>query len=81
LLRSLNPGNSSSSENVSLPDLILCDEIERFPAKLNLSGSDSFSRAAFLRRNVNHLRASIVRQMRQSIHRQPPIATIIRPGS
>jgi hypothetical protein len=80
LLRGLDPGDARGRENISLPDLILGNELKRFPPKLNRAGRDSFSRALGLRGDVNHLRAAIVRQMRQSIHLQPPIATIIRPG-
>ncbi len=68
LLRRLNPGDARSREDVPLPDLILGNQLERFLPQLNLAGGDRFPRALFLRGNVNHLRAAIVRQMGQSIH-------------
>ncbi len=80
LLRRLNSGDARSGEDVPLPDLVLRDEIERFLPEVNLAGGDRFPRALFLRGDVDHLRASIVRQVGQSIHLQPPMATIIRPG-
>jgi hypothetical protein len=80
LLCGLNPGQARSRENVPLPDLIPGNEIERFLPKPNHASRDSFPRALRLGGDIHHLRAAIVRQVRQSIHLQPPIATIMRPG-
>jgi len=63
LLGGLNSGNARGRENIAFGDLISCDQIKRLPPEPNLSACNGCSFTERLRRNVNHLHATIVRDV------------------
>src|SRR5437773_7372239 len=67
-LRSLDPGKPSSREDVSLCDLIFCDQIERLVLELNCANGNSSPLAHRFGRDIHHLRATIARNVSEPFH-------------
>ena len=68
LLGGLNSGNTRGRKDIAFGDLIACDQIERFPLEPNLSAGNGSSSTKWLRRNINHLRATIGIDVSESFH-------------
>jgi hypothetical protein len=68
LLGGLNSGNARGRENIAFGDLIPCDQVERFPLEPNLTACNGSSFTKRLRRNINHLRATIGIDVSESFH-------------
>src|SRR5262245_3742325 len=68
LLSGLNSSNARGRKHIAFGDLISCDQIERFPLEPNLSACNGSSFTEWLRRNINHLRATVGADVRKSFH-------------
>jgi hypothetical protein len=68
LLRSLDPGKPSSREDVPLCDLIFCDQIESLALEPNSANGNSSPLGCRFGRDINHLRATIARNVREPFH-------------
>src|SRR6478609_363403 len=68
LLGGLNSGNARGCEDIAFGDLIPCHQVERFPLEPNLTARNGSSFTKRLRRNINHLRATIGIDVSESFH-------------
>ena len=68
LLGGLNSGNARGRENIAFGDLISCDQIERFPLEPDFPACNGSSFTERLRRNINHLHATIGIDVSQPFH-------------
>ena len=59
LLGGLDPGNTRGRKDIAFGDLMACDQIQRFPLEPNFPACNGSSFTERLRRNINHLRATI----------------------
>src|SRR5215472_17818866 len=71
LLGGLNSTNACGREHIAFGDLISCDQIERFPLEPNLSARNGSSFTERLRRNINHLHATLGTNVSQAFHFLP----------
>ena len=68
LFGGLNSSNPRGPEDMAFGDLISCDQIKRFLLEPNLSACNGSSFAKRLRRNINHLRATVGTDVSESFH-------------
>ena len=70
LLGRLNSRNARGCEHIAFGDLIARDQTERFSPKPNFSACHGSSFTDRLRRNINHLHATIGSNVRESFHKE-----------
>ena len=68
LLGGLNSSDARGREHITFGDLIFCDQVERLALEPDLSTRNSCSLAQRLRRNINHLGATIASDVSESFH-------------
>ena len=80
LLGRLDSGQARGRENIAFCNTIRRNQIERRRLQFDPSCCDGLPMTERFGRDVDHFRAAVARNVRELLHGQPPIATILRPG-